>query len=61
MNSRNGQAGSSASDTFSSKEKPIVNITVSVAQASPAEARKLADMVKSYLEDDALINNMGRR
>lgn len=41
--------------------KPNVNINVTIAQSSPAEAKKLAEMVKSYLEDDAIIANMGRR
>ena len=40
---------------------PSVNINVTIAQASPAEAKKLADVVKSYLEDDMMLNNMGRR
>lgn len=46
---------------FASAAKPNVNINVTIAQASPAEAKRLADMVKSYLEDDDLVNNMGRR
>jgi hypothetical protein len=38
-----------------------VNIEVNVAQASEAEARKLAELVKSYLEDDSLVGNISRR
>lgn len=44
-----------------SATKPNVNINVTIAQSSPAEAKRLAEMVKSYLEDDAIIANMGRR
>ena len=38
-----------------------VTINVSVAQATRAEAEKLAVMVKEYLDDDRLLSNMGRR
>ena len=61
MNSRSSQGNTSIIETTSSREKPTVTIHVNVAQASPAEAKRLADMVKTYLEDDALINSMGRR
>ena len=56
----NGSPVMSSSSTAIA-EKPNVNINVSIAQASPAEAKRLADMVKAYLEDDVMINNMGRR
>ena len=56
----NGSAAIS-NNQFASAAKPNVNINVTIAQASPAEAKRLADMVKSYLEDDDLVNNMGRR
>jgi hypothetical protein len=42
----------------SSNKKNYVNITVNVASATEAEARKLAKMVKDYLEEDKLMNNM---
>jgi hypothetical protein len=61
MNSGANQAASSGSSLSVTKEAPSVHINVSIAQASPAEAKKLADMVKSYLEDDMMISNMGRR
>ncbi|CAB5219619.1 Peptidase M23 [uncultured Caudovirales phage] len=38
-----------------------VTINVTVAQASQAEAQKLAEMVKQYLENDELLTNMARR
>jgi murein DD-endopeptidase MepM/ murein hydrolase activator NlpD len=38
-----------------------VTINVSIAQASQAEAQRLANMVKQYLEDDVLLNNMARK
>lgn len=37
-----------------------VTINVTVQQASEAEARRLAQMVKSYLDDDSLMSSMGR-
>jgi hypothetical protein len=37
-----------------------VTINVSVANASAAEAERLAVMVKEYLDNDRLISNMGR-
>lgn len=46
---------------MASATKPNVNINVTIAQSSPAEAKRLAEMVKSYLEDDSIIANMGRR
>lgn len=38
-----------------------VNIAVTVAQASESEARRLADLVKSYIEDDSMVGNISRR
>ena len=38
-----------------------VTINVTVAQSTPAEARKLAEMVKQYIEDDANIGMMRNR
>lgn len=40
----------------SKKTNVVVNVTV--AQASEAEARRLANLVKKYLEDEALIDNV---
>jgi hypothetical protein len=36
------------------------NIEVKVASASEAEARKFAQMIKGYIEQDTLLTNMGR-
>jgi murein DD-endopeptidase MepM/ murein hydrolase activator NlpD len=36
------------------------NITVNIAQASESEARKFAQMIKGYIEQETLTNNMGR-
>ena len=38
-----------------------VTINVTVAQSTPAEARKLAEMVKQYIDDDANIGMMRNR
>ena len=38
-----------------------VTINVSIAQASQEEAQRMANMVKQYLEDDNLLNNMARK
>lgn len=40
---------------------PVVNISVNLANSSTAEAKRLAEMVKSYLEEDTLLSNTGRR
>ena len=61
MNSASATTTKTLSPSATSSTTPTVNITVNVAQASAAEAKRLADMVKSYLEDDVMINNMGRR
>jgi hypothetical protein len=37
-----------------------VVINLSIKEASEAEARKFADMVKNYLDDKNLISSMGR-
>lgn len=42
------------------KTPPNVQINVTVAQASESEARRLAQMVKDYLEEDKLTHSMGR-
>lgn len=47
-----GGTGSLKSNNF--------NITVNIAQASESEARKFAQMIKGYIEQDTLISNMGR-
>jgi murein DD-endopeptidase MepM/ murein hydrolase activator NlpD len=47
-----GGTGSVKSNNF--------NITVNIAQASESEARKFAQMIKGYIEEDTLITNMGR-
>jgi hypothetical protein len=61
MNNKKASTSKALSVGTQSSTAPNVNITVNVAQASPAEAKRLADMVKSYLEDDMLIDSMGRR
>jgi murein DD-endopeptidase MepM/ murein hydrolase activator NlpD len=61
MNNKKASATKTLPVGAQSSTAPNVNITVNVAQASPAEAKRLADMVKSYLEDDMLIDSMGRR
>jgi murein DD-endopeptidase MepM/ murein hydrolase activator NlpD len=61
MNSRNLSATKTVSSAGVSSAAPNVNINVTVAQASPAEAKRLAELVKSYLEDDAMTMSMGRR
>jgi murein DD-endopeptidase MepM/ murein hydrolase activator NlpD len=38
-----------------------VTINVQLANASAGEARRLATMVKQYLEEESLLNNMGRK
>jgi len=38
-----------------------VTINVQLSGASDGEARRLATMVKQYLEEDSLLNNMGRK
>ena len=38
-----------------------VTINVHLSNASDGEARRLATMVKQYLEEDSLLNNMGRK
>jgi len=38
-----------------------VTINVQLSNASDGEARRLATMVKQYLEEDNLLNNMGRK
>jgi hypothetical protein len=38
-----------------------VTINVQLANANDSEARRLATMVKQYLEEDSLLNNMGRK
>jgi hypothetical protein len=40
---------------------PVVNISVNLANSSMAEAKRLAEMVRSYLEEDSLLTNTGRR
>lgn len=43
----------------SQKSGPQVNITVQIRDASDAEAKKFAQRVKVYLEEDKLMSNMG--
>jgi murein DD-endopeptidase MepM/ murein hydrolase activator NlpD len=40
---------------------PTVHISVSLSNSSAMEAKKLAELVKSYLEEDAALSNVGRR
>jgi murein DD-endopeptidase MepM/ murein hydrolase activator NlpD len=40
---------------------PVVNISVNLSNSSAMEAKKLAELVKSYLEEDAALSNVGRR
>lgn len=55
-------AVSSVSNASSSRSSgAVVNIAVTVAQASESEARRLAELVKSYIEDDSLVGNISRR
>jgi hypothetical protein len=57
---------SSDSATYGSPSMPrgagsIVNISVNLSNSSAMEAKKLAELVKSYLEEDAALSNVGRR
>jgi hypothetical protein len=53
----NYSQGSSSRGSYA----PVVNISVNLANSSTAEAKRLAEMVKSYLEEDTLLSNTGRR
>ena len=50
----------SGGGTGPSKSSNNFNITVNIAQASESEARKFAQMIKGYIEQDTLTSNMGR-
>jgi murein DD-endopeptidase MepM/ murein hydrolase activator NlpD len=52
---------SSGSSSSGGKAGNNVTINVTVAQSTPAEARKLAEMVKQYIDDDANIGMMRNR
>jgi murein DD-endopeptidase MepM/ murein hydrolase activator NlpD len=57
---------SSDSATYGSPSVPrgtgsVVNISVNLSNSSAMEAKKLAELVKSYLEEDAALSNVGRR
>lgn len=52
----NGNTGGGTSPVKGS----TFNITVNIAQASESEARKFAQMIKGYIEQDTLTSNMGR-
>jgi len=52
-------SGSSASVSSSSGGGNSVTINVTIAQASDAEALRLADLVKSQLQQDSFMSNMG--
>lgn len=54
-------AVSSVSNSSARNSGTVVNIAVTVAQASESEARRLAELVKSYIEDDELVGNISRR
>jgi hypothetical protein len=41
--------------------KNNVVINVQLSNSSDSEARRLATMVKQYLEEDSILDNMGRR
>ena len=45
--------------TAGSSSSPTVNITVNVARATEAEAMRLVELVKSHLEEDAMIEKVG--
>lgn len=40
---------------------PVVNISLNLSGTSRDDAKRFAEMVKSYLEDESLLNNTGRR
>ena len=52
-------AGGDAPRSSGGKGGSMVNITLNIAQASEAEARKFAKLIKGYLEEDRLVSNMG--
>jgi hypothetical protein len=37
-----------------------ITINVTVAQASESEARRFAQLIKQYIDDDAITSSMGR-
>jgi hypothetical protein len=57
-NSNVGGPNLDVGSSSSSGKKNYVNINVNVASATEAEARRLAKIVKDYLEEDTLMNNM---
>jgi hypothetical protein len=57
-NTNVGGPGLESGAAGNSSKKNYVNITVNVASATEAEARRLAKIVKDYLEEDKLMNNM---
>ena len=57
--SKYGLAYSGRGTVSGSLEKPNVTINLSIQKASELEARKFAETVKKYLEEDSLISSMG--
>ena len=55
-----GTSNSNSGGGDASLKSNNFNITVNIAQASESEARKFAQMIKGYIEQDTLISNMGR-
>jgi hypothetical protein len=53
-----GSGAGGGADTAPIGKHGPVNITVNVASASEAEAKRLANIIKDYLEQDKLTNNM---
>lgn len=46
--------------TIGSSSSPTVNITVNVARATEAEAMRLVELVKSHLEEETMMEKVGR-
>jgi hypothetical protein len=47
--------------TTTRSSKPNVTINLTIAQASESEARRFVKMVKEHLEEDNMLDRMGRR
>lgn len=56
-----GLAGDITGGSGASNSKNNVVINLQIAKATDEEARRFADVVKTYLEDRSLLTNMGRR
>ena len=55
------KGGASGGSSLPDKSSSKVTINVTVAQSTPAEARRLAEMVKQYIDDDVNIGMMRNR